>query len=131
MAENRMEKIPGSIFHLPLPGSSNITKGYNSLNTDTVIFSARGGYYPGGLNLQLSSVYNSDSIFYTLDGSEPTVLSSRYLTPLAISGNTVVRARSIKSDRLSGAGTTNTYITKNHTLPVVCISTDPANLWDY
>ena len=117
-------------FSSSTPGSSNITKGYNSLNADTVVFSARGGYYPGGLNLQLSSVYNSDSIFYTIDGSEPSVLSSRYLTPLAITGNTVVRARSIKSDRLSGAGTTNTYITKNHTLPVVCISTDPANLWD-
>ncbi len=77
-------------FSSSTPGSPNITRGYNSLNADTVIFSAVGGYYPGGLNLHLSSVYNSDSIFYTLDGSEPSALSARYLTPLDIAGNTVV-----------------------------------------
>ena len=104
MEENRMEMIPGSILQSSTPGASNTTKGYNSLNGDTVIFSAKGGYYPGGLNLQLSSVYLSDSIFYTLDGSEPSVVSSRYLDPILLSGNTVVRARSIKSERLPGVG---------------------------
>ncbi len=118
-------------FAVPTPGASNTSKGYDSLEGDTVIFSAKGGYYPGGLNLQLSSTCLSDSIFYTLDGSEPTVTSPRYIDPIPLSGNTVVRARSIKSERLPGATATNTYITKNHTLPVVCLSTDPDNLWDY
>ena len=118
-------------FGSPTPGSSNISKGYSSLNGDTVMFSASGGYYPEGLSLQLSSVYLSDSIFYTIDGSEPTVISSRYQNPFAVSGNMVVRARSIKTSRLPGPIISNTYITDSHSLPVVCISTDPANLWDY
>jgi hypothetical protein len=118
-------------FDIPTPGYPNLTKGFNSLNSDTVIFSPKGGYFPGGLNLELSTVYNSDSIFYTTDGSEPTVFSARYETPLALSGNVVIRARSVKSDRLAGIAGTNTYVTKKHTLPVVCISTDPENLWNY
>jgi hypothetical protein len=79
----------------------------------------------------LSSTHPSDSVFYTLDGSEPNVSSSLYTAPLSLSGSSVVRAKSIKSDRLPGELSTNTYVTKKHTLPVVCISTDPDNLWDY
>jgi hypothetical protein len=118
-------------FSVSTPGSANITKVYPSLNVDTVIFSSLGGYYPGGVNLQLSSANLSDSIFYTIDGSEPTVSSLRYLGTIEFSGNTTVRARSIKSDWLPGPTSTNTYITKKHTLPVVCLSTNPENLWDY
>jgi hypothetical protein len=118
-------------FAVPSPGAPNINKGYSLLNIDTVIFSAKGGYYPGGLQLQLSSTRQSDSIYYTLDGSEPTALSTLYKGTVTVSGSKVVRARSLKSDRLPGAISTNTYVTKKHRLPVVCISTDPANLWDY
>ncbi len=118
-------------FAMPTPGFPNSTRAYGSQNCDTVIFSARGGYYPEGVELQLTSTNGSDSIFYTLDGSVPTVSSSRYSAPFSISANTVVRARSIKSADLPGIISTNTYITQKHTLPVVCLSTDPVNLWDY
>jgi hypothetical protein len=120
-----------SYFAVPTPNMPNITRGFNYLNTDTVIFSSQGGYYPGGLTLTLSSKYLSDSIFYTLDGSEPELRSSRYSGPITLKGNAVVRAISIKSDKLPGEIFTNTYVTRRHTLPVVCISTDPKNLWDY
>ena len=118
-------------FAAPSPCAPNDSKGYSALSVDTVIFSAKGGYYPGGLQLCLSTTHLSDSIFFTLDGAEPNLNSSRYNGPITISANKVVRAISIKSDRLPGAISTNTYVTKNHTLPVVCISTDPANLWDF
>lgn len=118
-------------FAVPSPYASNISKGYSALSVDTVIFSSKGGYYPGGLELQLSSTHKSDSIFFTLDGSEPTVFSSHYIGPISISGSAVVRAISLKSDRLPGAISTNTHVTKKHSLPVVCVSTDPVNLWDY
>jgi hypothetical protein len=118
-------------FAVTSPGAPNISKGFGSLSIDTIIFSAKGGYYPGGLELQLSSTHPSDSIFFTLDGSEPAVLSSRYKGSISITGSKVVRARSLKSDRLPGAISTNTYVTRKHSLPVVSISTDPVNLWDY
>lgn len=118
-------------FSEPTPNGPNSSRGFISLNNDTVIFSSEGGYYPGGLTLELSSKHLSDSIFYTLDGSEPDPGSSLYDVPITLTGNVVVRAISVKSDRLPGAVFTNTYVTRKHTLPVVCVSTDPANLWDY
>jgi hypothetical protein len=118
-------------FESPTPYSSNTSKGYVALNPDTIIFSAKGGYYPGGLQLTLSSAFNSDSIFYTADGSEPTVNSTKYSSPIDISGNMIVRAGSFKADKLPGEIATNTYITRKHSLPVVCLSTNPSNLWDY
>ena len=118
-------------FDTPTPGAPNTSKGYSILNPDTIIFSAKGGYYPEGLSLTLSSTFNSDSIFYSVDGSEPTVTSIRYTSPIVITGNMIVRAGSFKTDKVHGEMTTNTYITKRHSLPVVCLSTDPSNLWDY
>ena len=118
-------------FSVPTPYAPNISKGYSSTDCDTVLFSAMGGYYPGGVELSLSSKYLSDSIFYTIDGSEPSAKTLLYAGPVLISGNMVVRARSLKSERLPGAIFTNTYITRKHTLPVVCLSTDTGNLWDF
>jgi hypothetical protein len=118
-------------FGAPSPCGPNSGKGFGSLNTDTVVFSVKGGYQPAVVELQLSSKYNSDSIFYTLDGSDPSRFSSRYTGPISVTGSKVVRAVSLKSDRLPGEIATNTYITKKHSLPVVCVSTNPANLWDY
>lgn len=125
-------KNPWFYFASPTPGSANISEGSTTLaSRDTVKFSAKGGYFPGGFELQLSSDYPSDSIFFTLDGSEPTRSDSLYTSPINISKNCVVRARTLNSNKLPGALSTNTYITKQHTLPVICISTNPENLWDY
>jgi hypothetical protein len=118
-------------FMTSTPGSANTQRGYSSTGGDTVIFSLKGGYYPGGINLQLSTTHNSDSIFYTTDGSEPTVNSYRYLSAIPVSGNMVIRAASVNSSFLPGPVITNTYVTSRHSIPVVCLSTDPANLWDY
>ncbi|MFN8241930.1 MAG: CotH kinase family protein, partial [Bacteroidales bacterium] len=125
--------VPGkwTFFAVPTPSAPNNTRSYSTINADTVMFSVKGGYYPGGLSLQLSTKAGSDSIFYTTDGSIPTISSSRYTGPISLNGNTVVRAVSIKANMLPGGMVTNTYITTHHTLPVVCISTNPANLWDY
>jgi hypothetical protein len=119
-------------FTSPTPGSSNITDGDTAIaSSDTVKFSIGGGYFPGGFELHLSSDDPSDSIFFTLDGSEPSLNDLLYLNPIHISGNTVVRARSVNFRKLPGVVSTNTYITKHHTLPVVILSTNPENLWDY
>lgn len=119
-------------FATPTPGTANITDGDSTLaSSDTVKFSVKGGYFPGGFELQLSSDYPSDSIFYTLDGSEPTINDSLYKSPVLISKDCVVRARALNSRKLPGVISTNTYITKSHTLPVICLSTNPENLWDY
>jgi hypothetical protein len=117
-------------FASPTPGTANTSNGYSTLTSDYIKFSIKGGYFPGGLELLLSSSDPSDSIFFTLDGSEPSLNDSLYTGPIVISKNSVVRARSLNSQKLPGIISTNTYITRQHTIPVVCLSTAPENLWD-
>ncbi len=119
-------------FASPTPGMSNISGGFNTLpRGDTVRFSVEGGYVLGGFELELSSADPADTIFYTLDGSEPSRDDSIYTNPLHITEICVVRAVSLNIHKLPGVIATNTYITRDHTLPVFCISTNPENLWDY
>jgi hypothetical protein len=118
-------------FGIPTPGSRNTTPGYTSITIDTVLFSAKGGYYTSGFDLSLTSTRQSDSIFYTIDGSEPTTGSLRYAAPVRISENITIRAKSMDAGTMPGVITSHTYFTKKHTFPVICLSTDPANLWDF
>lgn len=117
-------------FGEPTPGSSNTTSGIAEIKIDTVTFSKKGGMYSSGTSILLSST-GADEIYYTTDGSIPTVEDLLYSGPISIDKNTVIRARVIGSNTLPGPVVTNTYITElNHEFPIVCLSTDPTNLWD-
>lgn len=124
----------GSLWYFaePTPGSSNITSPFTELpHGDTVRFSVQGGFFEAPFQLTLHSADPSDTIYYTLDGSDPTRDNLIYSGPLDITGDCVVRAVSININKIPGVIATNTYISTKHTLPVVCISTEPGNLWDY
>jgi hypothetical protein len=117
-------------FGEPTPGSSNTTPGTAEITIDTVVFSKKGGMYSTGTSILLSSS-TADDIYYTLDGSIPTKEDILYSGPISINKNSVIRARVIGTNTLPGPVITNTYITElNHEFPIVCISTDPPNLWD-
>ena len=119
-------------FASPSPGKSNIHDGFSELpQCDTVKFSTGGGYFQVNFELQLSSSDPADTIYFTLDGSEPSQDDSLYTKPVKIAKDCVVRARSLNFQKLPGAVSTNTYFTRKHSLPVVCISTNPENFWDY
>jgi Leucine-rich repeat (LRR) protein len=102
------------------------------------VFSASGGYYQQSFELTLTAEAANASIYYTLDGSEPTPDSPQYTTPLLIQSRvgepnkfsaipdvsprwippagevfkaTVVRARVISNDGQASSPTaTNTFI---------------------
>ncbi len=100
-------------FESPTPGMSNINPGFNTLpRGDTVRFSVEGGYFSGGFELELTSADPADTIFYTLDGSEPSRDDFIYTNPLQISGICVVRAVSLNIHKLPGVVATNTYFTR-------------------
>lgn len=118
------------IFVKPTPNSNNnstVFPGY----TDEVNFSHSGGFYSGGISLSLSSNNQAAEIRYTDDGSEPTSSSNLYSSPLQITQTKVVRARTFKDGIISSIITTQTFfINESVTMPVVSLSTNPANLWD-
>ena len=118
------------IFVEPTPNSANtptIFPGYS----DEINFSHSGGFYSGGISLILSSTNQSTEIQYTDDGSEPTLSSNLYSSPLPINRTKVIRARTFKDGIISSIVSTQTFfITESFTMPVVSLSTNPANLWD-
>jgi len=124
------------------------------------VFSAAGGWYKDGFQLSLSCPAEGAAIYYTLDGSEPSVKSARYSKPIAIKdrsgdpngisaiktserqvypeGNvfkgTIVRARAFLGDGMSRVVTNSYFVDKKgasrYSFPVVSIAVDPADFFD-
>ncbi len=96
-------------------------------------FSLAGGIFSSAVNLEITNTFGG-TIRYTTDGSEPEITSPVVPASLAINKTTVVRARIFRTNYVPGEVITQTYFidTNNEigTLPVVALSTDPANFWD-
>lgn len=67
--------------------------------------------------------------FYTTDGSEPTQSSKRYQGPILLDRTSVIRYVTIEEGKLASNVMTSSYIiNENHTLPVISMTLDPADL---
>lgn len=76
-------------------------------SVDAPVFSINGGGYVGAQTLEISAAEGCD-VYYTLDGSEPTVESTKYTAPITIAETTTVRAIAVK-DGICSLVTTETY----------------------
>ncbi len=89
------------------------------------------GCYEGvsSVTVELSG---NGSIYYTTDGSLPTVESTPYTGPISISSTSVIRAVSVEDGMLpSSALTLNYIINEGHELPVLCIAVDDLSEFDH
>jgi hypothetical protein len=119
------------IFEQPTPGEPNSTTGYAGI-TDVPDFSLPAGIYFGEKTLSISHASNVADVYYTLDGAEPDENSPLYPGPLLLNETTILRARAHETGKMPSAIITATYlIDESIQLPVVSLSTDPQNLWDY
>ena len=79
-------------FREPTPDAANTTAGYGPASPK-VSFSVPHGYKTEAFDLTLSCAEDPDAtIYYTLDGSSPTVNSMQYSGPIHVSGTTCIRA---------------------------------------
>lgn len=111
-----------SVFTSPTPNAANA--GGINYYTETPTFSLAPGFYAGAQNLTLSSNEAGASIYYTTDGSVPTMGSTLYVGAINIATTTAIRAKSYSSDPNTPASfiETNTYfIDNNHSTPVISI----------
>lgn len=130
-------RIPGEysdwhLFDKPTPGVENSTDSYIDYMARKPVFSTNGGKFTAPFQLTLTSTEPNDTIYYTTDGTEPEITSSVYTELLDVSDNIVVRARIIKHDYITGPAVTNTYFQQSSNgLPVITITTDPDNMFDF
>jgi hypothetical protein len=119
------------LFQNPTPGLNNAGNIVSDLSPEPVI-SLPGGRYSASQTLTLSNPGTTGKIYYTMDGSEPGLNSTLYSDPITVSRTQTIKARIIETGKAYGRIVTNTFFIREHnfTLPVVSVSTDPANLWD-
>ena len=118
-------------FGIPTPGTENNASFSSGYFTDSIELIISGEENDTSL-LQMLAKNESDSVYYTTDGSEPDSSSILYETELEITATQVIRARILRSGNLPGPITTRTVFKgRVHDLPRVSVSTNPENLWDY
>lgn len=109
----------------PTPGSPNCEKIIKDILGNPV-FSHTGAilYEPITLEMTLpEDAPEGTEIYYTKDGSEPSVESLRYSTPIEIAETTVIRAKLVCDGFLSPRSSVESYLlfSREMTLPVISL----------
>lgn len=93
------------------------------------VFSVAGGFHDAPVSLSLSTPAPGAAIRYTLDGREPGSEDPVFGPPLALSSNTVVRARVFTADTQPSRVATQTYLFHQsaaiRSLPAIMLGGDP------
>jgi hypothetical protein len=90
---------------------SIIVEGFYQISgvVSDVVFSVDSGLINSSFNLTLSTPTADAAIFYTLDGSTPTVASTRYTGAIAVTSSKTVKAFATKSKYLDSNVKAKTY----------------------
>jgi len=117
------------IYKTPSPSKPNI--GGIRLNDEAISVDVNlpSGFYkvPQSIELSCSTAGN---IYYTIDGSEPSINSTLYTEPIKIDSNTILRARLIQKGFMPNSISNRSYfINESSTLSVISLIIDPKDLW--
>ncbi len=99
------------------------------VTTLTVSANIKGGTYTAGQNVALTSSVAGASIYYTLDGTTPTKSSTKYSSPINISGTTTLKAIAVDTTGEQSAVDTEQYII-NSSAPTVSSSKEDCTFTD-
>jgi hypothetical protein len=114
-----------SIFTSPTPGLSNNSSTPYQKYADRPSMSQAAGYYSGSVTVTLSTTEPNSDIHFTTDGTEPTLGSPLYSTPITLTTTKVIKAISVSSDPeiLPSLVEFNTYfLNVNHTVVVISVA---------
>lgn len=113
-------------FAAPTPNEQN-ANGYRCVALVPKASVEPGVYADKTLTVKLTG---DGKIFYTIDGSKPTIQSKLYTEPIIVDKPTVIRAISVADGMLNSAIYTAPYITgTSHDLPVVSVAIEPDDMW--
>ena len=118
-------------FPTPTPWTANITRPRAAPDAPPVVVTPGSGRFTGPVTVQLEAPLPESTVYYTLDGADPTMGGQTYTAPLELRETTVLRAVALRAGVPVSAVTTATYLVGENTgLPAVSLVTDPAHLWD-
>jgi uncharacterized protein (TIGR02145 family) len=107
---NRSQRFLFDIF-VVLGMLSSCDSSSNSTN-DTVVapvFSPAGGTYSVAQTVAMASSTSGATIYYTTDGSAPTISSTKYTTPVSVSATQTLNAIAVKSGLTTSSVSLATY----------------------
>ena len=119
----RLEGENGFFFFTePTPGEEN-TAGARLVSDSPVTLTAEGPHDDvQSLHVELSA---PGKVFYTLDGTVPTISSTPYTGPIELTETTVIRAVALEDDAVPGRVSTFSYfLNEYHTLPILSLAID-------
>lgn len=110
-------------FEKATPRSANPKVGYH-VQTASPVLSHQGGILTETVSVEITAPAGA-TIYYTLNGETPTVKSSVYSAPIAVSKTTVLRAAAYKNGELISPVVSASYLFDiPFTVPVVSLITD-------
>lgn len=130
-------RVPGTAdqfgyYAVPTPGAPNGTDYSLHYFTDSVHIVPHQPDFEPKIRIHMESAIGDDQVRYTLDGSEPDQDSPVFPGVLDLTETTVVKARIFRANSLPGPVTTRTFfVGGGHDLPLISVSMDPFDLWDY
>jgi len=123
--------VSGNLVYMSPTPASNNQKVYTKLTkSDKPSFSKNSGFYNSAQSITLASS-NGAKIYYTLDGSTPTINSTRYTSAITVSTTSVIKAISLESGKVISSVESNSYIINFDTvLPTISLSIEDRYLFD-
>ncbi|MBQ6375170.1 MAG: lamin tail domain-containing protein [Clostridia bacterium] len=107
-------------FPEPTPGQANSGRFYQDVARNVTFSVPPGFVHESRIELAMASDPGVN-IYYTLDGSTPTLNSDVYTKPISISRNTIVRAIAWRQGVLQSETSSGSFIFADHSVRLVCV----------
>ncbi len=116
------------VYMHPTPNKPNSTAYDNAILSKTPTFSQDSGFV-SNTNVTLSG---TGTIYYTTDGSIPTIHSKRYTYPIHVDKTMSIRAINVENGKFESPVVTKTYVVGEDDIdiPVITITTDDKYFFD-
>lgn len=120
----------GFLYSLqPTIGEENETEAYEDITPKPKLLTSAGAHAAKTLYINIDT--KGADVHYTLDGTKPTKESPVYSDSILIQKSTTLRAVAHRQGELPSEPVFATYLVDApHTLPVVCLTVDPDDLFD-
>ena len=125
-----MKNSDGVLYYMfPSPGTRNRQANSALFRSSEPVFT----YNSGSKKLTITQDHGA-AIYYTTDGSIPTLSSHKYTKPIAINKTTVIRAKALENGKFFSSTENGTYFSGSQDtaikLPIISVAINPDYLYD-